>query len=87
MIPGLGRPSGEGNDNPLQYSFLENSTDKESGGLHTMGSQSQTQLMDSHFLSYITKTKLHLNKPIQRMFFQKEGKGSKKEGQRFKKEW
>ena len=24
-IPGLGRSSGEGNDNPLQYSYLENS--------------------------------------------------------------
>ena len=27
LIPGLGRSSGEGNGNPLQYSFLENSTD------------------------------------------------------------
>ena len=27
-IPELGRTSGEGNDNPLQYSCLENSTDK-----------------------------------------------------------
>ena len=26
-IPGLGRSSGEGNDNPLQYSCLENSMD------------------------------------------------------------
>ena len=26
-IPGLGRSSGEGNDNPLQYSCLENPTD------------------------------------------------------------
>ena len=26
-IPGLGRFSGEGNGNPLQYSFLENSMD------------------------------------------------------------
>ena len=25
-IPGLGRSPGEGNDNPLQYSCLENST-------------------------------------------------------------
>ena len=28
-IPGLGRSSGEGNDNPLQYSCLENSMDRE----------------------------------------------------------
>ena len=27
-IPGSGRSSGEGNDNPLQYSCLENSTDR-----------------------------------------------------------
>ena len=26
-IPGLGRSPGEGNDNPLQYSCLENSID------------------------------------------------------------
>ena len=28
-IPGLGRSSGEGNGNPLQYSCLENPTDRE----------------------------------------------------------
>ena len=28
-IPGLGRSSGEGNGNPLQYSCLENPTDGE----------------------------------------------------------
>ena len=27
-IPGSGRSSGEGNGNPLQYSCLENSTDR-----------------------------------------------------------
>ena len=27
LIPGLGRSPGEGNGNPLQYSYLENSTD------------------------------------------------------------
>ena len=27
-IPGLGRPPGEENDNPLQYSGLENSMDR-----------------------------------------------------------
>ena len=37
-IPGSGR-SGEGNGYPLQYSCLENSMDKEAGGLHLMGSQ------------------------------------------------
>ena len=28
LIPGPGRSPGEGNDNPLQYSCLENSTDR-----------------------------------------------------------
>ena len=28
LIPGLGRPPEEGNGNPLQYSGLENSTDR-----------------------------------------------------------
>ena len=28
-VAGLGRSSGEGNDNPLQYSCLENSMDRE----------------------------------------------------------
>ena len=27
-VPGLGRSSGEGNDNPLQYSCLENPVDR-----------------------------------------------------------
>ena len=27
-IPGSGRSSGEGNDNPLQYSYLENPMDR-----------------------------------------------------------
>ena len=28
LIPGLGRSSGGGNSDPLQYSFLENSKDR-----------------------------------------------------------
>ena len=28
LIPGVGRPPGEGNDNPLQYSCLGNSMDR-----------------------------------------------------------
>ena len=39
LIPGSGRPPGGGNDNPLQYSCLENSMDREPGGLQSMGSQ------------------------------------------------
>ena len=28
LIPGLGRSPGEGNDNPLQHSYLENPVDR-----------------------------------------------------------
>ena len=35
----LGSIPGEGNGNPLQYSFLENPMDEEPGGLQSMGSQ------------------------------------------------
>ena len=38
LIPGLGRYLG-GNGNPLQYSCLENSMDKKSGGLQSTGPQ------------------------------------------------
>ena len=37
-IPGLGRSPGEGNDNPLQYSCLENPVEN-LGRLESMGSQ------------------------------------------------
>ena len=39
LIPGLGRSPGESNDNPLQYSCLENPRDGRLGGLPSMGSQ------------------------------------------------
>ena len=38
-IPGLGRSLGGGNDNPLQYSCLENPWTEEPGGLQSMGSK------------------------------------------------
>ena len=37
LIPGSGRSSGEGNGNPLQYSWLENSLDR--GRLQSVGLQ------------------------------------------------
>ena len=37
--PGLGRSTTEENGNPLQYYCLENSMDREPGGLQCMGSQ------------------------------------------------
>jgi len=40
LIPGSGRFSGEENDNPLQYSCLENPMEmEEPGRLQSMGSQ------------------------------------------------
>jgi len=38
-IPGLGRSSGEGNGNPLQYSCLKNPMEEKPGRLQSMGSQ------------------------------------------------
>ena len=46
-VPGLGRSPGEGNGNPLQYSYLENSMDR--GAWQAMGhgvAKSGTQLND-----------------------------------------
>ena len=46
-IPGLGRSPGEGNGNPLQYSYLENSMDRGAGWATVQGvSKSQTGLND-----------------------------------------
>ena len=39
LITGSGRDPGEGNGNPLQYSSLKNSMDREPGRLQAMGSQ------------------------------------------------
>ena len=38
-VPGLGRSPGEGNGNPLQYSCLENSMDRGTWWVQSMGSQ------------------------------------------------
>ena len=38
-IPGLGRSTGEGNSNTLQYSCLENPMDRGAGGLQSRGLQ------------------------------------------------
>ena len=51
-IPGLGSSSGEGNGNPLQYSCLENSMDREALWATVRGvTKSRTQLRDSLSLS------------------------------------
>ena len=47
LIPGLGRPPGEQNIRPLQYSFLENSMDRGAWWAIICGvAKSETQLSD-----------------------------------------
>ena len=49
-VPGLGRSPEEGNGNPLQYSCLENSTDRETWWATFHGvAKSRTQLSNKHF--------------------------------------
>ena len=38
-VPGLGKSSGGGHGNPLQYSCLENATDRELVRLQSLGSE------------------------------------------------
>ena len=48
-IPGLERSLGEGNDNPLQYSCLENPTDRRAWQATVHGvAKSQTHLSNYH---------------------------------------
>ena len=47
LIPGLGRSPGEGHGNPLQYSYLENPTDRGAGQATLHGvAESWTRLGD-----------------------------------------
>ena len=49
LIPGLGRSLGEGNDNPLQHSYLENPTDRGAWSASVYGvAQSWTRLTQLH---------------------------------------
>ena len=53
-ISGSGRSPGEGNGNPLQYSFLENPMDREAWWATVHGvTKSRTQLSDFTFTFYI----------------------------------
>ena len=57
-IPGRRRSPGEGNDNPLQYSCLENSTDRGALWATVHGvAKSQTQL--SNFTHSLTQSLTH----------------------------
>ena len=49
LIPALGSPSGEGDGNPLQYSCLENSMNRETWRAIVRGvAKSRTRLSDQH---------------------------------------
>ena len=51
LIPGWGRSPGEGNGNPLQYSFLENPMDRGAWWATVHGvAKNQTRLSDFHSL-------------------------------------
>ena len=50
-IPGSGRSPGEGNGNPLQYSYLENPMDRGAWWLQSRGSQTvpdMTEQLSTH---------------------------------------
>ena len=49
LIPGSGRSPGEGNGNPLQYSFLENSMDR--GAWQAIVHQSHKELDTTEWLT------------------------------------
>ena len=54
LIPGLGRFPGEENGNPLQYTYLGNSTNRELGGLQSWGHKElyTTECIDTHAIVY-----------------------------------
>ena len=67
-MPGLGRSPGEGNGNPLPYSYLENSTEKPDGdGLQSMGSQESdtTEQLNTHMHTRTDSMKLIPKKAFQ----------------------
>ena len=58
-IPGSGRSSGEGNGNPLQYSYLDNPMDRRAWKATVHGvTNSQTQLSDFISLHFTSKKKM-----------------------------
>ena len=63
-LPGLGRSSGEGNGNPLQYSCLGNSIDKRSlAGYNPWGSQRVGHDLVTNFHFSLSSYKKDNNKP------------------------
>ena len=45
-VPGWGRSPGEGNGNPFQFSYLENSMTAEPGGLHSPWSRKEVDMTE-----------------------------------------
>ena len=54
-IPGLGRPPGEGNGNPLQYSCLENPMDRGAwwAMVHGIAKSQTTERLSMHTLTVV----------------------------------
>ena len=60
-VPGLGKSPGEGNGNPLQYSYLENPMDRGAWWATVQGvAKSQTRLNDFYFTGRTLSTCAHL---------------------------
>ena len=65
LVPGLGRSSGEGNGNPLQYSCLENSVNRGAWQAIVHGvAKSQTWLSHSHTHCTLLSLALLLSLPL-----------------------
>ena len=61
LIPGFGRPPGEGNGNPLQYSCLENPMDGGAWQATVHGvTKGQTQLSDFTLYAYLNNLRTYL---------------------------
>ena len=59
LIPGLGRSSGGGNGNPLQYAYLENPTDRGVWWAAVPGvTKSQTRLSDGAHSTHLNEVLL-----------------------------
>ena len=76
LIPGLGRFPGEGNDNLLQYSCLENSMDRQAWQaiVHRVAKMSNTGAWDKH------KIKLFCSAPIFTLSLRKVWEGPEETG-------
>ena len=68
LIPGLKRSLGEGNSKPLQYSCLENSTDRGAwwATVHRVA-RSRTQLSNLGHVHVLTHTHTHTHTHLERL--------------------